>query len=109
MNVFGLYFGLPAGAVWSNLIASGICAGLVWWRARRRLRRQHEEQVALAQRHHAEQMALAAAQHKELKQQAERHHLQALDRLEAHHDALKAHVTAALRPPAARRKPAGGV
>ena len=83
MSVLDLYFGLPAGAVWSNLIASVICAGFVWWRLRTRAIAHHAEALAQAARHHIERMAQA----------------------EEHHEALKAHVTAAIpRPPARQPK-----
>jgi hypothetical protein len=53
-HVLALYFGLPAGAVWSNLIASAICAGLIWWRLRARMIAHHLEHLAQAERHHLE-------------------------------------------------------
>jgi len=83
-HVLALYFGWPAGAVYSNLIASVICAGVVWWRVKARMIAHHLEQVAQRERHHLEQLA----------QRAE------------HHEELKAHVTeavAAVPRPAARR------
>lgn len=40
--MWSFYFGWYQGAVYSNLIASGICAGLVWWRARIHLQRQRD-------------------------------------------------------------------
>jgi hypothetical protein len=73
VSVLGFYFGWPEGAVYSNLLASAICAGLVWWRLRARMITHHAEALAQAARHHAER----------LKQARE------------HHEALKAHVTAA--------------
>ena len=76
--VFDLYFGVPAGAVWSNLIASLICVGVAWWRLHRQSARQHVEALAQAARHHAERLAQA----------------------ETHHQALKAHITAAAAAPA---------
>lgn len=42
MSLWQFYFGWYQGAVYSNLIASGLCAGLVYWRARVHLRRQRE-------------------------------------------------------------------
>ena len=51
---FGLYFGWPAGAVWSNLAASLICGLLVWWRVRARMIAQHLERRAQAQCQHLE-------------------------------------------------------
>ena len=56
MHVLGLYFGWPAGAVYSNLLASAICAVLVWWRIRARMIAHHLEQLAQKDRHHAEHM-----------------------------------------------------
>jgi len=52
MHVFLSYFGLPYGAVWSNLLASAICAALVWWRIRARMILHHAEQLAQHERHH---------------------------------------------------------
>ena len=49
MTAWSIHFGWPAGDVWGNLLASGICAGAVYWRARihlRRQARQHAEQQA---------------------------------------------------------------
>jgi hypothetical protein len=37
------YFGWYQGAVYSNLLASGICSLLVLWRAKVHIRRGHEE------------------------------------------------------------------
>ena len=68
MSVLAFYFGWPLGAVWSNLLASAICALLVWWRVRARMIAHHAEQLAQAARHHAE--------------------------LKRRHDELMAHVTA---------------
>ena len=65
------YFGLPAGAVWSNLIASLICVGVAWWRLRARLVRHHVQAL-----HHKQQLAQA----------------------EKHHQDMKAHVTAQRAP-----------
>jgi hypothetical protein len=71
--IVSFYFGWPTGAVWSNLLASLICALLVWWRLHRQSARQHAVLLAQAARHHLEQLAQA----------------------EEHHKALKAHITAA--------------
>lgn len=49
MSAWSIHFGWPAGDVWGNLLASGICAAVVYWRARIHLRRQAA--------HHAEQHA----------------------------------------------------
>ncbi len=43
MTVWGFYFGWYQGAVYSNLLASAICTGLVYWRAKIHLRRQAEQ------------------------------------------------------------------
>jgi hypothetical protein len=60
MSVFLYYFGWPDGAVWSNLLASVICAGVVWWRLRARMIAQHVEQLAQAERHHRDMKAHVA-------------------------------------------------
>ena len=52
MSVFLLYFGWPAGAVYSNLLASLICAVAVWWRLRARMIAHHLEVLAQNERHH---------------------------------------------------------
>ena len=57
MSVVLFYFGWPDGAVWSNLLASVICAGVVWWRLRARMIAHHAEQLAQSARHHKEHMA----------------------------------------------------
>ena len=57
VSVLGFYFGWPEGAVYSNLLASAICAGLVWWRLRARIIAHHLEQLAQAERHHLEMKA----------------------------------------------------
>jgi hypothetical protein len=57
MSVFLFYFGWPDGAVWSNLLASVICAGVVWWRLRARMIAHHVEQLAQAERQHKEHMS----------------------------------------------------
>jgi len=75
VTVLAYYFGWFQGAVWSNLLASAICAGLVWWRLRARMVAHHAQALAQAAVHHAERMALAAE----------------------HHEALKAHVTATVQ------------
>ena len=54
MHVVGLYFGWPAGAVYSNLLASAICVGLAWWRLRAKMIAHHLEQLAQRERHHDE-------------------------------------------------------
>ena len=81
MSVLNLYFGWPAGAVYSNLLASAICAGLVWWRLRARMIAHHAEALAQSARNHVERMTQA----------------------DEHHEALKAHITAAVPRPAARQ------
>jgi len=67
VGVLAFYFGWPLGAVWSNLIASVICAAVVWWRVKARMVLHHAEQLAQRERHHAEQLAQAAIHHAELK------------------------------------------
>jgi hypothetical protein len=57
------YFGIPYGAVWSNLVASVICVGIAYFRLR-----------AQAARHHKQALAQAQAQHDEKMAQADRHH-----------------------------------
>ncbi len=52
VSVLGFYLGWPEGAIYSNLLASAICAGLVWWRLRARIITHHLEQLAQAERHH---------------------------------------------------------
>lgn len=77
------YLGWPHGQIWPNLIASAVCAAVVWWRL-------HRRSVV----HHAEQLALTAKLHLERRDQAEQHH-EAVKRLLAAHCAdIKAHVTA---------------
>jgi hypothetical protein len=61
VSVFLLYFGWPAGAVYSNLLASLICALLVWWRLRARMITHHLEQLAQRERHHEEMKAHVTA------------------------------------------------
>jgi type VI protein secretion system component VasK len=65
--VVSFYFGWPNGAVWSNLVASLICAVLVWWRVRARLIAHHAQQLAQAAAHHKAQIALAREHHEALK------------------------------------------
>ena len=67
VSVLNLYFGWPAGAVYSNLIASLICVGVAWWRLRARMIAHHAELVAQAAIHHAERLAAAERHHEELK------------------------------------------
>lgn len=64
MSLWEFYFGWYQGAVYSNLLASGICAGLVWWRARVHLRHvrakdKAELDQALAGHHQAVASAVA--------------------------------------------------
>jgi len=56
VSVLAYYFGWPAGAVWSNLLASAICGILIWWRLRVRMITHHLEQMAQRDQHHAEHM-----------------------------------------------------
>ena len=61
MSVLHFYFGWPLGAVYGNLAASAICAGLIWWRIRARMVAHHLEQMAQAERNHAALVAHIAA------------------------------------------------
>jgi hypothetical protein len=61
VSILHFYFGWPEGAVWSNLLASAICAGLVWWRLRARMIAHHVEQLAQRERHHEELKAHVTA------------------------------------------------
>lgn len=54
VSVLAFYFGWPEGAVYSNLLASAICAGLIWWRLRARVIAHHVEVLVQAERHHRE-------------------------------------------------------
>lgn len=81
--IFLYYFGWPQGQVYSNLIASAICAGLLWWRLHRQGALQHVEALAQAARHHRERLE----QHEDL-----RRHVSA--QLSAHCADLKSHVSA---------------
>jgi hypothetical protein len=57
VSVLHYYFGWSEGAVWSNLVASAICAAFVWWRLRARIIAHHAAVLVQAERHHAEHMA----------------------------------------------------
>jgi hypothetical protein len=61
VSVLAYYFGWPAGAVWSNLLASVICVGAAWWRLRARMIAHHLEQLAQRERHHEELKAHVTA------------------------------------------------
>ena len=54
MSVLTFYFGWPDGAVYSNLLASAICAGIVWWRLRARMVAHHVELLVQQERQHRE-------------------------------------------------------
>lgn len=66
------YFAAPTaanpagGAVYSNLVASLVCAVVVWWRLRTRMIAHHVQQLAQNARHHEEKMAQADTHHKAL-------------------------------------------
>ena len=90
----GLYFGWPAGAVWSNLLASVICVAVAWWRLRARMIAQHLERLAQAERHHADLRAQADAHHEAALAHAERRHHLAMEHEGILHSHLKSHVTA---------------
>lgn len=62
MSIWDFYFGWFQGAVYSNLLASGLCAGLVYWRGRVHLRRQHEMHEAK----HAETHELLRSLHEKV-------------------------------------------
>ena len=47
--------------VWPNLVASGICTGIVWWRARVHIRLHREAH----DRRHAEVLSILHRNHKE--------------------------------------------
>lgn len=106
------YFGVPYGAVWSNLLASALCVAFAWWRLRVQALRQHEEQLAQKARHHAEVLAgqraqgeAAAARHAELVALARRHHQEQLDRQDVHAaaaQAAKAPLASRMRKPGER-------
>ena len=68
MSVLRLYFGWPAGAVYSNLLASAICAALVWWRLRARMILHHAEHLAETERRHLEHLAQAEQHHADLRE-----------------------------------------
>jgi hypothetical protein len=59
------YFGIPYGAVWSNLVASVLCVGFVFFRLRARMIAQHAAHLAQERCHHVEKMALAEDHHQE--------------------------------------------
>lgn len=86
--MIGYFIGWWHGQLWPNLMASALCAGVVWWRLHRR-----------AVVHHAEQLALAATLHLERLDQADRHHEAVKRQLAAHCSDLKDHVTAQLAGP----------
>lgn len=88
------YFGWPDGAVWSNLLASAICAVLVWWRLHRQAVIHHAEVLAQAARHHAERRDQAAALNADLKQQLAAHCADLKEHAEA-----TAHLSAAVAVP----------
>lgn len=83
------YFGLPTGAVYSNLIASAICAVIVFWRIRAKMATQHREQLAQNARHHREKMAQASEHHEALRKQAAEHHNRVTEQATQHHEALR--------------------
>jgi hypothetical protein len=56
-----LFFGWPAGAVWSNLLASAVCSAGALLVALVKLNRQHRERVAQAERHHQALLAHVTA------------------------------------------------
>jgi len=52
VSILHFYFGWPDGAVWSNLLASAICAGIVWWRLRARMVAHQVELLVQQERQH---------------------------------------------------------
>jgi hypothetical protein len=84
------YFGYPDGAVWSNLVASLICAVLIWWRVRARLVAHHVQALAESAQHHREAQELAQDQHRQLMAQASKHHGQIMAQADANHQVLVA-------------------
>ena len=52
MSVLAFFFAWPDGAVYGNLVASVICAGLIWWRIRARMIAHHLELLAQNERLH---------------------------------------------------------
>lgn len=51
-HIIAAYIGIPYGAVWSNLIASGICVGAAYLRLRTRAAAHHLEQIEHQKRLH---------------------------------------------------------
>jgi len=92
MSAWSAYFGLPLGAVYSNLIASVICVGVAWWRIRARLIHHHVQALALAARHHHEKLDQAEAHHQAAMEQAGADHLAAMKAAEADHLAVVRHL-----------------
>jgi len=64
--MWAFYFGWYQGAVYSNLLASALCAGLVWWRARVHLRRQGQRHTAELAEHRADVAKQLADHHAEV-------------------------------------------
>lgn len=93
-GILWFYFGWPDGAVWSNLLASAICAVLVWWRLHRQAAVHHAEAVVQAARHRVELLEQAQAHHKAVMALAERRHGELMSHADALHEGLKSHVTA---------------
>jgi uncharacterized protein HemX len=93
VSVLGYYFGWPDGAVWSNLVASAICVGVVYFRVRARMVAQHAEVLAQAHRHHAEHLAQAEQHHAAMMNQAERQQDELLAKADGLHADMRAHVT----------------
>jgi hypothetical protein len=81
--MIGYYFAFPDGQIWPNLLASALCAAIVWWRL-------HRQAVI----HHARQAAQAAKHHIARLEQANRHHAEVKRLLAAHCSDLKDHITA---------------
>lgn len=97
MSIVRFYFGWFEGAVWSNLLASAICAGFVWWRLHKQAAAHHAAHLAAAARHHLAQLEQSQAQHRQLLALSRQNHQELLDRADSHALSLQAHVTATAR------------
>ena len=92
MTVWNAYFGIPLGAVYSNLLASVICVGFVFFRMRARMIRQHAQSLAQAKLHHQEKLDQAEAHHQAAMEQAGADHQALVKQAEVHHQALVKHL-----------------
>lgn len=94
MSVLTLYFGWPSGAVYSNLLASLICAVVVFVRLKARLIEQHAEVLAQNARHHEQHLAQAETHHKAIMVQAGKHQDELLAKANSLHEGMRSHVSA---------------